>query len=249
MSRFGSASDVLIMQPSDLGFYQQEPTLKPELFIQYNRMCLVERLDSDSLHAVFDNYTTKSERKKRKTERAKIADQTRRERGDSKATRDDHNWANYDPSMRCAKQQKSSSTTPNPTPANSLQNGRLLKHRHQAHENRKCACCAIVVGTKLKLVLNCKRRNGSAPPSARSVTLTNKSHHTFDRMDKHDIVTTIGSTNVSLIEVALNKGRAEKLSKAYDNLGIMPEYYDIMINAIWHYTASESVKESRLIIL
>ena len=66
MSRFRSASDVLIMQPFDLGFYQQGPTLEPELFIQYNRMRLVERLDSDSLHALFDNYTTKSERKKRK---------------------------------------------------------------------------------------------------------------------------------------------------------------------------------------
>jgi hypothetical protein len=66
MSRFRSASDVLIMQPFDLGFYQQGPTLEPELFIQYNRMRLVERLDGDSLHALFDNYTTKSERKKRK---------------------------------------------------------------------------------------------------------------------------------------------------------------------------------------
>ena len=42
MSRFRSASDVLIMQPFDLGFYQQGPTLEPELFIQYNRMRLVE---------------------------------------------------------------------------------------------------------------------------------------------------------------------------------------------------------------
>ena len=66
MSRFRSASDVLIMQPFDLGFYQQGPTLEPELFIQYNRMRLVERLDSDSLHALFDTYTTKSERTKRK---------------------------------------------------------------------------------------------------------------------------------------------------------------------------------------
>ena len=77
-------------------------------------MRLVERLDSDSLHALFDNYTTKSERKKRKkTEGAKAADQTRREREDSKATRNDHDWINYDPWMRRAKHQKSSSNTPN----------------------------------------------------------------------------------------------------------------------------------------
>ena len=49
MSRFRSASDVLIMQPFDLGFYQQGPTLEPELLIQYNRMRLVERLDDDNL--------------------------------------------------------------------------------------------------------------------------------------------------------------------------------------------------------
>ena len=64
MSRFRSASDVLIMQPFDLKFDRHGPTLEPEMFIQYNRMRLVERLDSDSLHALFDSYTTKSERKK-----------------------------------------------------------------------------------------------------------------------------------------------------------------------------------------
>jgi hypothetical protein len=37
-----------------------------ELSIQHNRMRLVERLDNESLHALFDNHTTKSERKKRK---------------------------------------------------------------------------------------------------------------------------------------------------------------------------------------
>ena len=122
MSRFRSASDVLIMQPFDLGFYQQGPTLEPELFIQYNRMRLVERLDSDSLHALFDNYTTKSERKKRKkSEESKAANQTRRGGSDSKTTRNNHDRINYDPSMRRAKHQKSSSTTPNPTPANSPQ--------------------------------------------------------------------------------------------------------------------------------
>jgi hypothetical protein len=82
----------------------------------------VERLDSDSLHALFDNYTTKSERKKRKkSEESKAADQTRRKGKDPKPTRNDHDWINYDPSMRRAKHQKSSSTTPNPTPANSPQ--------------------------------------------------------------------------------------------------------------------------------
>ena len=35
--------------------------------------------------------------KSAKAERAKVADQTRRERGDSKATRNDHDWVNYDP--------------------------------------------------------------------------------------------------------------------------------------------------------
>jgi hypothetical protein len=75
-------------------------------------------------------------------------------------------------------------------------------------------------------------RNGFAPPSARSVSLTNKYYHTFDLMDKHYIVKAIGSTKVELIEVALNKGRAEELGKVYYNLGSMSEYYDIMINAI-----------------
>ena len=66
MSRLRSANDVLIMQPFDLGFYQQELTLEPESFIQCNRMLLVERLDNEGLRALFDNYTTKSERKRRK---------------------------------------------------------------------------------------------------------------------------------------------------------------------------------------
>ena len=91
MSRFRSASDVLIMQPFDLGFYQQGPTLEPELFIQYNRMRLVERLDSDSLHALFDNYTTKSERKKRKK-----AEQTAGE----KVAQNVHRRINYEPDKR-----------------------------------------------------------------------------------------------------------------------------------------------------
>ena len=83
--------------------------------------------------------------------------------------------------------------------------GQLLKHRHQAHENRKCACCAIVVETKLKLVLNCKRRNGFAPQLARYVSLTNKYYHTIYRSDKQYIVKAMGSTKVAPTEVALNK--------------------------------------------
>ena len=90
MSRFRSASDVLIMQPFDLGFYQQGPTLEPELFIQYNRMRLVERLDSDSLHALFDTYTTKSERTKRK----KAAEKGAMER------HDECELINYEPDKR-----------------------------------------------------------------------------------------------------------------------------------------------------
>ena len=81
MSRFRSASDVLIMQPFDLGFYQQGPTLEPELFIQYNRMRLVERLDSDGLHALFDNYTTKSERKKHKKSEERVTSKGVMEKG------------------------------------------------------------------------------------------------------------------------------------------------------------------------
>ena len=73
MPRFRSASDVLIMQPFDLGFYQEGPTLEPELFIQYNRMRLVEQLDSDSLHAPFDNYTIKTECQKRKKSEERVS--------------------------------------------------------------------------------------------------------------------------------------------------------------------------------
>ena len=119
MSRFRSASDVLIMQPFDLGFYQQGPTLEPELFIQYNRMRLVERLDSDSLHALFDNYTTKSERKKRKK-----AEQTAGE----KVAQNEHRRINYEPDKRKKaydpdkmKKAYDESKTPNTTPANSPQ--------------------------------------------------------------------------------------------------------------------------------
>ena len=72
MSRFRSTSHVLIMQPFDLKFYRQRPTLEPEMFIQYNRMRSVERLDSDRLHALFDSYTTKSERKKRKNAEERV---------------------------------------------------------------------------------------------------------------------------------------------------------------------------------
>ena len=115
ISRFRSASDVLIMQPFDLGFYQQGPTLEPELFIQYNRMRLVERLDSDSLHALFDNYTTKSERKKRKK-----AEQTA---GEQKVAKNLHLRINYEPDKRKKAYDKSKTpnSTPNPTPANSPQ--------------------------------------------------------------------------------------------------------------------------------
>ena len=119
MSRFRSASDVLIMQPFDLGFYQQGPTLEPELFIQYNRMRLVERLDSDSLHALFDNYTTKSERKKRKK-----AEQTAGE----KVAQNEHRRINYEPGKRKKaydpdkrKKAYDESKTPKTTPANSPQ--------------------------------------------------------------------------------------------------------------------------------
>ena len=114
MSRFRSASDVLIMQPFDLGFYQQGPTLEPELFIQYNRMRLVERLDSDSLHALFDNYTTKSERKKRK--------KTEQTAGEEVA-KNLHQRINYEPDKRkkAYDESKTPKTAPNPTPANSPQ--------------------------------------------------------------------------------------------------------------------------------
>jgi hypothetical protein len=102
------------MQPFDLGFYQQGPTLEPELFIQYNRMRLVERLDSDSLHALFDNYTTKSERKKRKK-----TEQTAGE----KVAKNLHQRLNYEPGKRkkAYDESKTPKTTPNPTPANSPQ--------------------------------------------------------------------------------------------------------------------------------
>ena len=116
MSRFKSASDVLIMQPFDLGFYQQGPTLEPELFIQYNRMRLVERLDSDTVRALFDNYTTKSERKKQK----------RKEAGDAKA-QNEHRRIDYNPNKRKKAYNGSKSRgptpnqTPNATPVNSPQ--------------------------------------------------------------------------------------------------------------------------------
>ena len=116
MSRFRSASDVLIMQPFDLGFYQQGPTLEPELFIQYNRMRLVERLDSDTVRALFDNYTTKSERKKQK----------RKEAGDAKAY-NENKRINYNPNKRKKAYNNSKSNdptpnqTPNATPVNSPQ--------------------------------------------------------------------------------------------------------------------------------
>jgi hypothetical protein len=114
MSRFRSASDVLIMQPFDLRFYQQGPTLEPELFIQYNRMRLVERLDSDTLHALFDNYTTKSERKKRK-------------KAEDAKTYNEHRRINYNPNKRkkayngSKSQDPTPNQTPNATPANSPQ--------------------------------------------------------------------------------------------------------------------------------
>jgi hypothetical protein len=57
----------------------------------------------------------------KKSKESKAADQTRREGKDSKATRNSKLWINYDPSMRRAKHQKSSSTIPNPTPAHSPQ--------------------------------------------------------------------------------------------------------------------------------
>ena len=91
MSRFRSASDVLIMQPFDLEFDRQWPTLEPEMFIQYNRMRLVERLDSDSLHALFDNYTTKSERKKRKNVEKTAAE---------KAAQNEYRRLNYKPTAQ-----------------------------------------------------------------------------------------------------------------------------------------------------
>ena len=119
MSRFRSASDVLIMQPFDLGFYQQGPTLEPELFIQYNRMRLVERLDSDSLHALFDNYTTKSERKKRKK-----AEESK-PKGDVQGQNARYYKANKEDVISRVqdnhKRARTPNSTPNPTPANSPQ--------------------------------------------------------------------------------------------------------------------------------
>jgi hypothetical protein len=106
----------------------------------------VERLDSDSLHALFDNYTTKSERKKRKkSEESKAADQTRRKGKDPKPTRNDHDWINYDPSMRRAKHQKSSSTTPNPTPANSPQKRPAPSQAGSPSKGVKCTKCGDTV--------------------------------------------------------------------------------------------------------
>ena len=62
MSRLRSASGVLIMQPFDLEFYRQGPTLEPEICIECNRMRLDERRQNASIQELFASDTTKSER-------------------------------------------------------------------------------------------------------------------------------------------------------------------------------------------
>ena len=159
MSRFRSASDVLIMQPFDLGFYQQGPTLEPELFIQYNRMRLVERLDSDSLRALFDNYTTKSERKKQK----------RKEAGDAKA-QNEHRRINYNPNKRKKADNGSKSRgptpnqTPNATPVNSPQKRSAPPQADSPSEKTKNVICnkCKIARIDVSVKLSQKRRNCAA---------------------------------------------------------------------------------------
>ena len=110
MSRFRSASGVLVMQPFDLKFYRQGPTLEPEMFIQYNRMRLVERLAGDSLHARFDIYTTKSERKKRKHAEERVT-----RKSAMKNDREEHH-INYDYDKRHKRHEKEYVPSPKKQP-------------------------------------------------------------------------------------------------------------------------------------
>lgn len=162
MSRFRSASDVLIMQPFDLGFYQQGPTLEPELFIQYNRMRLVERLDSDTVRALFDNYTTKSERKKQKRKEAG-------DRGAYHKAYNKHRRINYNPDKRkeayigSKSQDPTPNQTPNVTPVNSPQKRSAPPQADSPSgktKNVKCNNCFVRIDVSVKLAQ--RRRNCAA---------------------------------------------------------------------------------------
>jgi hypothetical protein len=170
MSRFRSASDVLIMQPFDLGFYQQGPTLEPELFIQYNRMRLVERLDNESLRALFDNYTTKSERKRRR--KAEESKPKRDVQGQNaryyKANKEDVISRVQDNHKRA----RTPKTTPNPTPANSPQKRPAPSQAGSPSKiivRRQRMSSATFVKQELMFVLNPDKNNVIALQLGKSV--------------------------------------------------------------------------------
>jgi hypothetical protein len=73
-------------------------------------MRLVERLDSDSLHALFDNYTTKSERKKRKKSEERVTS-----KGVTEKDRGEHH-INYDCDKRHKRHEKEYVPSPKKQP-------------------------------------------------------------------------------------------------------------------------------------
>jgi hypothetical protein len=101
-------------------------------------MRLVERLDSDSLHALFDNYTTKSERKKRKK-----SEESRIEK-----KREEHH-INYDCDKRHKRHEKeyvpSPKKQPPPQAPNSPQKRPAPSQADSPSKGVKCTKCGDTV--------------------------------------------------------------------------------------------------------
>ena len=80
----------------------------------------MERLDSDSLHALFDNYTTKSERKKRKkSEESKAGNAANQKKLDrtNKETKNANKRINYECDKRSERHERDYVPSPQKRPA------------------------------------------------------------------------------------------------------------------------------------